>query len=1208
MGYNIHSLGAFYKQRVKRRRISLAESVEEERHQQDQEDEESPGEEPSQEQDLLDHNSAEAPPETVVDETEENVDGPVVEEEDNTDDYDDEEEDVSINLFLEEQGLGGIFQDLLVPLSQLDVPSPTTTNTTIAEEQHRLGPVPLDDIDLQFSTQEMGTYEIMRLIDNSGAPRGLYDRLMGLIKKQVKKGFDVQKATSRDLFLRRMQEKFRCPTLTSTVVSDCSVFMFPFQEMLQDLLDSRQDDEIHLFDPTVDKDADSGCELWNTPWMHHTIASYPDFDPEKEVLLPIILYMDKTGTDAYQRYSLEPVLFSLATLSREVREDRRSWRHLGFVPSTDHMEEKGSNLQFYHNCLGFILSGLRAAQTHPPLVRLTKNGVTKEMKVRLPIMLVLGDQLSQDTLCGRCKANSGGAGRVHRACMCSYLTVDDHLHNCVTVDQSLMKFMNDKALLSQQDFLHAIDREASIVNKDKAKETSSLEMKYLRRHQQMYSKILNRPYTSHSINNAFDGIDFGAWQSGIYEATFDDFMHSAESGLMAYIGTAIFGGLQPKEKEVVEGQIRAVLIGPRSSLRKDYPRWRLQQGFSRQTLMTCSERVGNIMLLALSLHIPEISSNFEAAHRRQKRKYFDFPSPLIPPMPELPNKKKRRKNTTKEATEQMEVNGDLQKGNENDFPFYYENHFHIMNETKIMHTLETLARHGYDLQYLHTLDSLQINQLVSQCAPMFGRISYPKSYPKTSINGYYHDLGLNYVVPDAIADLVRKGARVHRDKVILPKSRLIGVKKVAKKHLRDKPKVDGLGPTSAVMSDMPSLLLYLEYVLVFHSFCKYSHSLPPELRNATDLIDSSGRNLILYFNQMIYRGDNSLDSRTTKIHAQKRTGLNYLAICCLMHASCELGERLLKTEAKGISSTAQQRGNETFERQTCCRIEDKLVMDKFGELMQKIMRKREADASTYQEPQVEDEEVVPADQFGRELPHFRLSRQANQLRACDRKGMERLPDKSSGDIDIAITGQLLELESHIDEFSIYTEVIIRNGSRVRASPNHHQSGPWYDLVNVQWGNPEMIPARALCFYPKWDDTLQKMVPHALVHSVDENIIGKKFPGGYKDSILTRHYKMHYHRRMPTILSIPVASIDSAVMGFLHKPTKKLFDHESPGVMIVRPRNEWAYIWLAWNEELSKANKNSHKTNVYVSLSDEKLLSLIRKNIKEKLEIDISLTL
>jgi hypothetical protein len=167
------------------------------------------------------------------------------------------------------------------------------------------------------------------------------------------------------------------------------------------------------------------------------------------------------------------------------------------------------------------------------------------------------------------------------------------------------------------------------------------------------------------------------------------------------LGTAIFGGLQPREKEVAEVQIRAVITPSRSSLRSDYPRWRLQKGFSRQTIMTsCSERVGNIVLLALSLHIPEISKNFETAHGRQKKKYLDFPQPKNPLTTKLPKQKKKRKKKTteKEETEEIEDEGDLQKGNENDFPFYYENHFHTMDETKkIKSTLEHLARHGFNL-------------------------------------------------------------------------------------------------------------------------------------------------------------------------------------------------------------------------------------------------------------------------------------------------------------------------------------------------------------------------------------------------------------------------------------------------------------------------------------------------------------------------------
>jgi hypothetical protein len=80
-----------------------------------------------------------------------------------------------------------------------------------------------------------------------------------------------------------MQSKFRCPTLLTTVVSDCTVFLFPFTEMLQDLIDSRQGD-IHFFDPANDPTGEASstdAELWNSPWMHKTFESYNGMDTEK---------------------------------------------------------------------------------------------------------------------------------------------------------------------------------------------------------------------------------------------------------------------------------------------------------------------------------------------------------------------------------------------------------------------------------------------------------------------------------------------------------------------------------------------------------------------------------------------------------------------------------------------------------------------------------------------------------------------------------------------------------------------------------------------------------------------------------------------------------------------------------------------------------------------------------------------------------------
>ena len=63
-------------------------------------------------------------------------------------------------------------------------------------------------------------------------------------------------------------------------------------------------------------------------------------------------------------------------------------------------------------------------------------------------------------------------------------------------------------------------------------------------------------------------------------------------------------------------------------------------------------------------------------------------------------------------------------------------------------------------------------------------------------------------------------------------------------------------------------------------------------------------------------------------------------------------------------------------------------------------------------------------------------------------------------------------------------------------------------------------------------------------------------------------------------------------------------------MIVRPRREWAYLWIAWNEELQKANvidtSKRKKKQVYVSLGNKELMKNVRENAEQKLEIPINL--
>ena len=178
------------------------------------------------------------------------------------------------------------------------------------------------------------------------------------------------------------------------------------------------------------------------------------------------------------------------------------------------------------------------------------------------------------------------------------------------------------------------------------------------------------------------------------------------------------------------------------------------------------------------------------------------------------------------------------------------------------------------------------------------------------------------------------------------------------KHLKKKTNKKGEGSTAAVLTNnMGTLVIFLEYVLCYHAFCKYSWSLPVFLQRSYDNIKAGNRFVVEYFQKLIYRGNNTVDSRFPKIHAQCRMGENITALNTVMHFCCETGERLLKTEAKGISRTAQQRGDETFVAQTMSRLQERSMMDSFG---------------LYLEDNENDQgnSHLDTDHFGRTHPHF----------------------------------------------------------------------------------------------------------------------------------------------------------------------------------------------------------------------------------------------
>jgi len=95
---------------------------------------------------------------------------------------------------------------------------------------------------------------------------------------------------------------------------------------------------------------------------------------EPFLLLPVIGYIDKTGTDVNQRNKLEPFSFTLSILNEKCPYRSNAWRVLGFMPDLEHKSSaaisrgrsgpvgKGCMAQNYHRCLSVILQSFIANQ------------------------------------------------------------------------------------------------------------------------------------------------------------------------------------------------------------------------------------------------------------------------------------------------------------------------------------------------------------------------------------------------------------------------------------------------------------------------------------------------------------------------------------------------------------------------------------------------------------------------------------------------------------------------------------------------------------------------------------------------------------------------------------------------------------------------------------------------------------------------------
>ena len=174
---------------------------------------------------------------------------------------------------------------------------------------------------------------------------------------------------------------------------------------------------------------------------------------KNDFLMPILLYMDKTGTDAYQRYGLEPVIFSVAILKRSVRNLSSSWRSLGFIPDQELRSKaeknrdrssnmKGTSNRNYQQILRVVLESLVSYQ-HSGIPHQFNVGPYRKSVMLWPkVCLVMGDAKSGDCLTGRYGTHDKLVRRQSRHCFTTFNHLDVPRYPCQMIRTYQMRFLN----------------------------------------------------------------------------------------------------------------------------------------------------------------------------------------------------------------------------------------------------------------------------------------------------------------------------------------------------------------------------------------------------------------------------------------------------------------------------------------------------------------------------------------------------------------------------------------------------------------------------------------------------------------------------------------------------------------------------------------------------------------------------------------------
>ena len=474
---------------------------------------------------------------------------------------------------------------------------------------------------------------IYKTADQAGCPKYLVDEIFDVIRDEHNRGcLDIcdPNITKRESFFKQAAEALRHVSIKEVPVTlesqeTVTVLTLDFHSKLQAHLLSDAFSSIEHLDlpdqnqpwSSMPKESDLDYSSFtHSQWYLKTCQAHASqLTDGSHLMHPLTLYIDKTGVDKQQKYSLEPLVATSSILSAKAKRKSSNWFVIGFIPNLEDVARTDSSagVRDYHRCLSALLKPLAEMQRCPPKMTARRGTQLNLVKLILPVSTVMGDNLSSNKLCGRVHNNGPSSPRMSRRCLTTYSDCDNVPHPCHLIDPQLVIELSHAAIgcLQKQPGTMNIGHERckSFLDSLPSPDQKGSAQILLKKREKLAKDILHSVLCAHPIANAFDSIDMGA-NSSIHTATVADIMHTVEQGIIKEMLQCIIGVMTPSQKlnlDKVVSQMFSSRGDNRSGERSSYPRVSFKSGFSSLTMLTADE----IVLLYCLSSLP-CSASFKA--------------------------------------------------------------------------------------------------------------------------------------------------------------------------------------------------------------------------------------------------------------------------------------------------------------------------------------------------------------------------------------------------------------------------------------------------------------------------------------------------------------------------------------------------------------------------------------------------------------------